>query len=153
MLNLQEFLAYSAENAATDLEAALLKFPVEKRAWVPADTSRSALDLIAECALLNDSTATVITNRAWPQDYDLDQFVAAKAELVGDWERLRVLLHENTTKIAAVIRVVPAEDFQMAIQLPWRAMPLVEILAYPYWNMTYHLGQINYIASMLGCLE
>jgi hypothetical protein len=31
-------------------------------------------------------------------------------------------------------------------------MTLANIIAYPYWNMSYHEGQVNYIASMLGCL-
>jgi len=30
---------------------------------------------------------------------------------------------------------------------------LAEVMAYPYWNMSYHQGQINYIASLLGCLD
>ncbi len=31
-------------------------------------------------------------------------------------------------------------------------MTVAQIASYPYWNMCYHEGQINYIASMLGCL-
>ena len=32
-------------------------------------------------------------------------------------------------------------------------MTLAQVIAYPHWNMSYHEGQINYIASMLGLLK
>jgi hypothetical protein len=28
-------------------------------------------------------------------------------------------------------------------------MTLEQIMSYPYWNMCYHEGQVNYIAAML----
>jgi hypothetical protein len=31
-------------------------------------------------------------------------------------------------------------------------MTPAQMITYPHWNMTYHEGQINYIASILGCL-
>jgi hypothetical protein len=36
--------------------------------------------------------------------------------------------------------------------MPWGPMTVSQILGYPFWNMCYHEGQINYIASMLGTL-
>ena len=111
--------------------------------------ARTALDQVAECAILNGSTADLIRSRTWNTSFDFEQFLRAKAELAGDWVALQSLLHENTAKAVAAIREVPAEDLQVEVQMPWGPMTLAEITSYPYWNMSYHEGQINYIASML----
>ena len=79
--HLQNFLAGAAEKAAVDLEAALLRLPEEKRSWSPAETSRSAVDQIAECAILNGMTVEMITGRAWPANYDFEQYLKEKAIL------------------------------------------------------------------------
>jgi len=39
------------------------------------------------------------------------------------------------------------------VQMPWGMMTLAQIISYPYWDMSYHEGQINYLASMLVCLN
>lgn len=149
----QEFLAHAAEKAAQDLETALLRIPEDKRAWQPMDKARSALDQYAECALLNGSTADIIINKTWPEDYDFVEYGRARDELMTDWNAMQSLLQANTGKVVAAIREVRDEDLRVKIQMPWGPMTLAQIIAYPYWNMSYHEGQINYIASMLGCLE
>jgi hypothetical protein len=47
------------------------------------------------------------------------------------------------------------ESYGLSIEFPspWGSLSIEQTIAYPYWNMSYHLGQLNYIASMLGCLE
>ena len=68
------------------------------------------------------------------------------------WDELHARLLENTQKVAAAIRAMPDDALAIEIHMPWGVQTLGAILAYPNWNMTYHEGQINYIASMLGCL-
>ncbi len=149
---LQEFLAGATQKAADDLKAALLRLPEEKRSWSPMGEARTALDQVAECAMLNGSTANLIQSRTWPKDADMSEFFRAKAELARDESAVLSLLQENTEKVIGVIRSVPDGDLAVEVQMPWGPMTLAQIVAYPYWNMSYHEGQINYIASMLGCL-
>ncbi len=151
-ITVQEFLANATQKAADDLEAALLRIPEDKRGWSPAETSRSALDQVAECAMLNGSAVGIITSCAWPEKYDMGGFMDAKADLARDWNAVQALLHENTARVAETIRSVPDEDLGVVVQFPWGPSTLAEVAAYPYWNMSYHHGQINYIASILGCL-
>lgn len=149
---LQEFFAASTQVAAADLEKALLRLPEEKRGWSPSEKARTSLDQVAECAMLNGSTAAIIQSRNWPANYDFAEFFQTKTELAQDWNAVKALLDENTAKLAATIRAVPDEDLSVEVKMPWGPMTLAKIIAYGYWNMTYHEGQINYIASMLGCL-
>src|SRR5437016_7244178 len=100
---LQEFLAAATQQAATDLEKALLRIPEEKRNWSPAETARSAMDQVAECAILNGSASELIITRQWKTDYDFSEFERKKAELASDWKAAKSLLEENTAKVAATI--------------------------------------------------
>ena len=149
---LQEFLATSAQKAAADLKTALLRLPEDKWFWSPQGDARHALDLVAECAILNGDTADVINTRIFPP-IDMEAYRQAKVDICQDWNALQTLLDENTAKVVAAIRAVPDADLGIEIHAPWGPMPMTQAISYPYWNMSYHEGQINYIASMLGCLE
>ena len=148
---LQEFLAEATQKAAADLEAAVLRVPEDKRSWSPMDKARTALDQAAECAMLNGFGAELITTRVWSMN-DFGAYQQAKAELAKDWNAVKALLDENTPKLIAAIKAAPDADLGVEIPMPWGSESLAKVLAYPYWNMSYHEGQINYIASMLGCL-
>jgi len=149
---LQNFLATSATKSAAELVAAYLRLPEDRRTWSPEDKSRSALDQFAECAILNGYTAKLIQTHVWPSG-GFDNFLREKSEASAlSWEDLSALLEENTRLAVEIISALPDEELEVEIDLPWGKSSLAEILAYPYWNMTYHQGQINYIASMLGCL-
>ena len=150
--SLQDFLANATQKAAADLEAALLRLPADKRNWSPQGDARTALDLVAECAILNGSTVDIIETRTFPADFSQPEFQRAKAELSQDWNALQSLLQENTTRVVARIRTVSNEELRVEVEMPWGLMNMTQIISYPYWNMSYHEGQINYIASMLGCL-
>ena len=58
--------------------------------------------------------------------------------------------HESTAQV--VVRSGPVQDDGLAdeIQLPASKMTLAQAIARSYWNTTYHEGQINHIASLLG---
>ena len=149
--SLQAYLARATQKAAADLLTALERLPQDKRDWQPMGDARSAADQVAECAILNGTTADLIAARAFP-DFDFAQFAAAKTALVADPDTLRALLQANTARVIAALSTVDDAELEVEIPMPWGAQSLASILAYPYWNMSYHEGQINYIASMLGAL-
>jgi uncharacterized damage-inducible protein DinB len=148
--SVQEFLAASTQKAAADLFAALDAIPAEKRSWKPSDKARSALDQFAECALLNGSVANTITHRAGPSAEFMEQYAGLKDSLSQDENAARALLETNTARVIAAIRAAPSEDLETEVGMPWGAMTLRAICTYPFWNMTYHQGQIVYIGSLLG---
>ena len=150
---LNEFLATATQKAADDLLAAYMRLPEDKRGWSPDAKARPAVDLVAECALINGYTADFIQTRQW-SNINMAQFESDKTALAAlDSEALGARLQENTARVIEAIRAVPEGDFNTQLTMPWGSRPLDDIMAYCYWNMTYHLGQINYIASILGCLE
>jgi len=145
---LQDYLATATRKASADLAAALLRLPEDKRGWSPGEKSRTALDQVAECAILNEYTAELIQTRTWQADWFAD-FPAAKAKAAQDWGTLQARLQEGAARVAAAIADVPDEALADEIQLFGRTMALAEVMARSYWNMTYHEGQIVYIGSLL----
>lgn len=152
-MNLQTFLSTSIPKAAADLETALLRLPEDKRNWSAGGDARSALHMVAEVAIINGDTAEMISTRQGMANFDLAELNRRMAALCDDWPALQTLLHDNTARVAEAIGALADEDFDAEIQMPWGAMTLAQIAAYPYWNACYHEGQINFIASMLGCLK
>lgn len=150
---LQTFLADATLKAARDLEIALFRLPEDKRNWSAGGDARSAFDMVAECAILNGSTAETVQKRVCPAVSAYATHTQDKAVLCSNWPALKALLDENTAGLAEVIRVVPNEDLEIEVEMPWGMMTLTQLASYPHWNMSYHEGQINFIASMLGCLN
>lgn len=150
MFGLQEFLATTTIQAAKDLEAALLRLPADKRDWKASPASRSALNQVAECALMNYATIGMLETQQFPAESATVAFAKEIAALAQDWPALQARLHGNAAQVAEVIRGVPDAELEKPIVLPWETTTLAQVVAYPYWNMAYHLGQINFIAQMLG---
>lgn len=150
---LQTFLAESARKAADELTAALARIPEDKRNWSPGGQARTALDVFAECALLNGSTADSIRSRALAAEA-MARYPAEKDAAIAEGEaHLHELLARNTQVVIDAILETPDDALDTPVATPWQPMTLTDFLTYPYWNMSYHAAQINYIASILGTLD
>ena len=151
--SVQTFLADIAPVAAENLITALLSLPEDKRLWKPSETARPALSLVAECALNNGYSVDMIETRQWAAG-PMDEYFKEQADLMnGDWATLEALLRTNTERFVACARTVPDDILTDEIQMPFGKFTVLQTLTYPYWNMSYHEGQINYIASLLGELK
>jgi hypothetical protein len=151
--SVQQFLADSTKEAASELMAALERVPEDKRAWSAMGDARTALDQVAECALLSGWTADVIRDRAWPETMDMEGYFKEKARVAQNPAGIGALLQENTEKAVAAILGLSDEELGATVQTSFGPRTWLQMATYPYWNMSYHQGQINYIASMLGCLK
>ncbi len=149
-MTLQEFLAAATQKAADDLAEAFLRLPEDKRGWSAGGNARTALDQVAECALLNGYTGELIQARKWNASHFDDYLPRKEALIASGWDALHVRLQEGTQEEIRAIRAVPNDALSEEIEIPSGKETVASILAYPYWNMTYHLGQINFIASILG---
>jgi len=146
---LQEFAADAARRAAKDLLDAALLLPDDKRGWQPLGKGRSALDQLAECAMINGSTVEIIQSHQFPVT-DMEAWMQAKTNLAGNWEQCAALLQSSAAQAAEAILTVTDDQLPLEIAMPAQAGPfsLAQIILYPYWNMTYHQGQITYIGSV-----
>lgn len=147
-MTMQEFLADATLKAANDLAEAVERLPEERRAWSAGGDARTALDQVAECALTTGYTAELVQTRQWNPDSFTEYGPRRDALLAVGWKALQESLQENTRRHLAILRAVPSASLAEEIVLPYGKQTVAELLARPYWNMTYHLGQVNYIASL-----
>ena len=150
---LQDFLAVATDKTMETLIKSFLKLPEDKRNWSPMGKSRTAINMMAECAIMNRVTISMIHQIAYPTDFDFGAFMGEMAELEKDWTKLEAELRKQTAAVIAAIKTAKSEDLDIVIPMPWGDYTFAEVISYPYWNMSYHDAQICYLASMLGCLD
>lgn len=147
-MQLQEFFVEATRKAAVDLETALNNLPTDKRNYSVGGQARSALSMVAECAVMNSGTADILVTKKM-ENFDLAQFIQTQETLAKDEAAALALLHSSTEKFIAALASVSDADLSVEVMMPWGAMTVAKIAAYPYWNMAYHEGQINFIAAVL----
>ncbi len=149
MTTMQQFLDVATRGQSEKLLTALQGLPDDKRAWSPASGSRSALDQVAECAMLNGSMAALLNGNPFPKDFSFEKYLQEKLELAQDPDRTVELLKTNTEAVCSAIAKLTDSDLEKSVQMPWGSMTFNEMVRYPLWNMSYHEGQITYIKLML----
>ncbi len=149
MPTIQQFLASGTREQSEKLLTALDSLPDDKRNWSPTAGSRSAIDQIAECAMLNGSTALLLAGNEFPKDFSFEKYLQEKLDLAKDYHRTVELFKTNTDAVCRAIANLTESDLGKTVEMPWGSMSLNDLASYPLWNMTYHEGQITYIRLML----
>ena len=120
--------------------------PADKQDWKPEATARSAREVFNEAVIMFTNTAGMLNDRKMPDTYEA---TAAKYAAMSAEE----LIAQATTDLGVLttaIRAFPEADFEQTMDLPWGTMSFFDIMTYPYWNMMWHAGQINYIQTLYG---
>ena len=153
-MTIQEVAAAAIEKSADDLIQAALALPEDKRDWKPLDKGRSTLDQLAECAVQNMAAAKIVQAGG----YQVNSMAEWK-EMLAEWddllstldtpEKSAAALREGTAVLASAVRAAPNTQLGAGIILPWTTMTMAAFFLEPFWNMSYHEGQINYIGSLL----
>lgn len=149
-MRVQDFIADETMRSAEGLINQLTKMG-DKATWSPLDEGRTALDQVAECALISGAMVDVLKVFKMP-DFTpemMEEFERSKAAL--DVDGAIAKLRENTAALCDVIRAVP--DSELGNQMKfWGPEPwlISSVLNYHNWNMVYHIGQLNYIQTLYG---
>jgi hypothetical protein len=146
-MTIQEYAAAAIEKSAGDLLQAALALPEDKREWKPQEKGRSALSQLAECATMNTLAAKIVSAGAYQES-----LMAEWGELLATLdtpEKAVTQLREGAAALASAIRKAPDASLENEIRLPWATVTLAQFFLMPFWNMSYHEGQINYIGTLL----
>lgn len=128
----------------------LAAMPPEKQDWRPEESTRSALQQVQECAVINGWAAEILRTGDVPP-LSHDEFARKTSEL-DTADKAIAALRAATDDLVGVIGSLPDELLDHTIQLPWESTPvtLAEAMWISYWNMAYHTGQLAYIQTMYG---
>lgn len=152
MGTLQPFLADVTRQTAEGLIAAVERLPDNRINWQPESGSRSALDQVAECVLLTDYVVAIVKGEP-DQLPSFEAYISAKeAAVASGWGSLHPALLKTIEDVCATIASVPDDALNETKNTLIGPQTVTQLITYPYWNMTYHQGQINYIASLLNRL-
>lgn len=136
--------------AAEALANTVKRMPKEKIEWSPLDQGRTTLSQLQECAIAPDLYLAYLD----PTYNRKANSYAEAAALQSQWktvEECLTALQENTAQLVEAIRNLPPERLSEVHTMPWGEQMTVQgIAGLHYWNMTYHLGQINYIQTLDG---
>ena len=149
LMTTQETFVTLLAQGLPQLFTAAKAMPEDKYDWKPSETSRTAHELVVECVTMLTGSAGMLTTRAMPAGHD-EQSKTYTAMTLAEIE---VQAARDLEVLNAAIRAFPEADLEEALEMPWGKMTFFEIMSYPYWNIMWHAGQINYIQTLYGDTE
>jgi hypothetical protein len=127
--------------------------PADKTEWKPLDSGRSVLDVCQELARTPIWTISMLNQE--PQDWSPES-MAKEGEIMATYatiEECERIANENLAHLYELCAAYPDDKLAETMFLPFeggRDFSMQEIMDYPRWNATYHLGQIAYIQTLYG---
>jgi len=147
-MNTQETFVKLLEKGIPMLFTAAKAMPADKFDWKPETTTRSAHELVLECVTMVGLSAGFLTTRTMPA-YEEEMAKYAGKPL----EEMETMVKESAAKLYTAIRAFPDAELEVSVDMPWGKTTYFEAISYPYWNIMYHTGQINYIQTLYGDTE
>jgi hypothetical protein len=153
----QDQIAAATMTVVEDLFRSAHAMPEDKLNWTPLESKRSVINILQECAQAPNWFRGMLITRSMP-DLKEEDFEKARAER-AQWETLdecERICRENTEKLCAVIRSFPDEDLGLMVHIPFGGgmdKSMADVVMFHYWNIVYHIGQINYIQTLYGDYE
>ena len=150
-MTIQEHVVQVAAEAAGEFFRYASQVPPDKLDWKPLDEGQSVLSMCREIAMTPEWAYSVTADVAHDEE-------ASKASLAAmqSWNSVDQCQGEfllRFEKWAEFIRAFPTERLMEKKWLPFnggRDHSYLEMLEYPRWNFTYHLGQVAYIQTLYG---
>ncbi len=145
----QEALVPLIEDAYGDLFKSAERLG-DKISYKAAETNRTPLEVLIECATVPGFLAPTIRNRALaPMDAEKPHEESG----LDSVEACRTHFNSVKEDLYDAIRSFPAEELLNTIETPWGTFTWRDFIAYAYWNPMYHFGQIAYVQMIHGDTE
>lgn len=149
----QDQVVKMTQKALDDICRAALAVPKDRIDWRPMGSMRSVLGQMQEIAtsgtwflpLVESGVVPVFDEDMKKEHTKFRDTITTLAECV-DEARL------STGQLCQAIIAYPDSGLDREVTLPFNtgSTTMADVLAMHYWNMVYHLGQINQIQLMLG---
>lgn len=140
----------ATEAAVNMLFDSAKRMPEDKLVWSPLEQGRTALDQLQECATAPDFYLRYLDPKYTPLYNSYEEASAAGKNFLTlaaceqECERLTGQL------IDAIRAITPDRLGEMHTMMWGEQMSIAGIAGLHYWNLVYHLGQINYIQTLYG---
>jgi hypothetical protein len=143
------FLLNVQDRLIKDLKA----IPTERQGASPMGAGRAPLNIVAECAWVNQRVATVLINgvpppRPAPEERD------ALLNSYDTEEKALTYLQTSTQEVIQALDALPEERLAETTEFPFgRPITLLFLAQFAAIHLMYHDGQLNYIHTLYGDTE
>jgi uncharacterized damage-inducible protein DinB len=150
-LTIQQHILNVTRQVAEDFFRYVEATSPERLDWSPSDVGQSVISMAREIAV-TPSWAYDVTAGVQPTD---EERAAGNFEM-RSWKNLAKCREEFETRFeiwSTLVLSMTDEQLDQKIFLPFnggRDHTHLELLEYPRWNITYHLGQVAYIQTLYG---
>ncbi len=128
---------------------AVRKMPEDKQTWKPLDEGRSALEQAQELATAPALFLVHLAPNETPIYSSFEEASAAGAQM--DLNACEAECKRLTGKINEAISTMTPEQMAQQHKMPWGMEHSgAEVAGFHYWNVVYHVGQVNYIQTLYG---
>ncbi len=147
----QDIIADLTQYASDGLIRNFLSMPEDRRDWKAVPESRSALNQIWECGLVNERFAQFLSGEsAEPLSFQMLGELWG-SESSDSAEALVEKLKLATTHLCEALRALTDEQLEEMIQLnPEAKLPTKMVMWMGLRNMWYHTGQVAFIQTLYG---
>lgn len=153
-MTVQQHLVQVTKEAAAEFFRYAATVPEEKLDWAPLELGQSVLSMCREIA----------ATPGWGLDVMLatqrtDEERQAAFAQMQSWTTITKCQEEFEKRFALWVPYVEALPDTQLTETRWlpfnggRDHTYLEMLEYPRWNCTYHLGQVAYIQTLYGDKE
>lgn len=155
-MKLQEYTIDATREAQQEAFRYAKAVPEDKRDWKPLEAGQSVLSMARELAKCPDWAYDTLAKTEL--DWSEEAQTAQKAEMEG-WttvEACEKACEEKLGRYFEMLKEFPDERLSETLDLPFgpggsmKTFTMGELMDYPRWNFTYHLGQIAYIQTLYG---
>lgn len=144
-MNTPETLTKLFEDGLPMLTKAVEAVPEDKLDWKPAEGSRTIRQLFTEIVMMTGYVAQALDERGVPPYEEMADEYAKKSI-----PQLTTQLDKNAKHYYEAIKNFPEAEYGKTLEAPWGVWTYFQTMSYPYWNLMWHTGQINYIQTMYG---
>lgn len=153
----QEYVCKASQAAADEAFRYAKAVPADKADWAPLDAGRSVLDQAREMAKCPNWAYLLVSGGDMPE-FSEENMAKMKAEmdLLKTVDECQAECNQNLAKLFELYKSIPDEKLADTKWLPFsggRDFTWEEMMDYPRWNFTYHLGQIGYVQTLYGDKE
>lgn len=135
----------------------LLTFvPDDKLTWTPTESARSAMHIVAHCAIVNQNFARLITDTMPEVMPTPQEFFAEMREgetTVKTREELISLVTESESQVQSALDTVDSNRINGNSNGPFGPMPIKFWVDLTHDHLCSHNGQLEYVQTLWGDLD
>ena len=143
-----KLLISSFEGAHAELLKGNDYIPGKKRAWKPETATRSAIEILNHVSYWNHFFARPLDGKANLQTPE-DEWISSKSEMQTA-EGAREAAEKASHLFLKALSTLSDKQLSDEVALPWGKASLQQVILSNYNHLSYHIGQLNYIQTLLG---